>query len=116
MIRRGEIWIANFNPTRGNQIGRIRPALVIQDDALLNSLSPTIVVLPLSSLVDFSAAEELSLFVRLEARDRLLKPSVILVQQPRTVDRTRIGQGPLTRLSDAEMARVDRVLGLVLGL
>ena len=34
MIRRGDIWVANLNPGRGREIGKIRPVLVIQDDAL----------------------------------------------------------------------------------
>ena len=31
---RGEIWTINFNPTRGDEIQKKRPAIVISSDAL----------------------------------------------------------------------------------
>ncbi len=31
--KRGEIWLANFNPTVGAEIRKIRPAIVISSDA-----------------------------------------------------------------------------------
>jgi len=39
----------------------------------------------------------------------------VLVEQPRTLDRVRPGEGPLTELSDAEMGRVEESLLAVLG-
>ena len=39
----------------------------------------------------------------------------MVVEQPHTLDRTRLGEGPLTELSDAEMARVEESLLAVLG-
>jgi len=39
MIRRGEVWVANLIPNRGREIGKIRPALVMQADAL-TSIGP----------------------------------------------------------------------------
>jgi mRNA interferase MazF len=32
--RRGEIWLVNFDPSIGAEIQKVRPALVIQDDAI----------------------------------------------------------------------------------
>ena len=31
-MKRGEVWVANLNPTRGREVGKIRPVLVIQGD------------------------------------------------------------------------------------
>jgi mRNA interferase MazF len=39
-----------------------------------------------------------------------------MVDQVRTLDRRRIGEGPLTQLTDLEMAAVERALAGVLGL
>jgi mRNA interferase MazF len=39
-----------------------------------------------------------------------------LIDQPRTLDRSRIGDGPLTRLTEREMAAVETTLKAVLGL
>jgi len=45
-MRRGEIWVANLNPNRGQEVGKIRPVVVIQDDLLLETALPTVLVLP----------------------------------------------------------------------
>ena len=34
MIKRGEIYLANLNPKRGNEVGKLRPALILQIDSL----------------------------------------------------------------------------------
>lgn len=104
--------MANFNPARGRETGKVRPALIIQADQLGPETTPYVVVLPLSSLVDSPTRWQLAL----PARDRLLKPSRILVDQPRTLDRARLGEGPLTRLSESELRQVEQALKLLLGL
>jgi len=47
-IERGDICLVNFNPSKGKEIGKIRPAVVFsknEDNQILN----TVVVLPISS-------------------------------------------------------------------
>jgi len=39
-----------------------------------------------------------------------------VVDQPRALDRTRLGEGPLTLLTPAELAAVERSLRVVLGM
>ena len=41
--------------------------------------------------------------------------SQVVVDQPRTLDRRRLGEGPLTELLPHEMARVEESLLAVLG-
>ena len=41
--------------------------------------------------------------------------SQVVVDQPRTLDRRRLGEGPLTELSHDEMARVEESVLAVLG-
>lgn len=48
-MRRGEVWVANLNPTRGQQVGKVRPVLILQNDALHAGISPTVICLPLTS-------------------------------------------------------------------
>ena len=45
-IRRGQIWIANLNPNRGREVGKIRPVLVVQGDWLTAAQSRTVIVRP----------------------------------------------------------------------
>jgi mRNA interferase MazF len=49
-------------------------------------------------------------------RDRLNEPCQIVVDQPRALDRTRLGDGPLTILTRTELAAVERSLRVVLGM
>ena len=111
-IRRGQVWIANLNPNRGREVGKIRPVLIVQGDWLSAAQSRTVVVLPLTSDV---RPETEPLRVTIEARDGLQPESQVVVDQPRTLDRRRLGQGPLTELTQDEMTRVEASLLAVLG-
>ena len=112
-MRRGEIWTVNLNPARGREIGKIRPALVIQADELTDHGAEMVVVLPLTTQTrpGFKRWR-----ITLTARDRLLKECQVVVDQPRALDRSRIGEGPLATLTAEELARVERSLLAVLGI
>ena len=111
-LRRGEIWVANLNPNRGQEIGKVRPVLIVQGDWLTDAQSRTVVVLPMTSYV---RPEVHPLRVTVVARGRLRADSQVVVEQPRTLDRDRIGDGPLTELTAAEMTHVEESLLAVLG-
>ena len=111
-LRRGEIWVANLNPNRGQEIGKIRPVLIVQGDWLTDAQSRTVVVLPMTSDV---RPEMHPLRVTVVARGRLRADSQVVVEQPRTLDRDRIGDGPLTELTFAEMSQVEESLLAVVG-
>lgn len=112
-MRRGEIWTANLNPSRGREIGKLRPVLIIQADELIDAGVPMLVVLPLTTQV-YPAFKVWRIGV--PARDRLKEACQIVVDQPRALDRTRIGDGPLTALTRVELAAVERSLRVVLGM
>ncbi len=112
-MRRGEIWTANLNPSRGAEIGKIRPVLIVQADELIDAATPMVVVLPLTTRV----YPEFKLWrVTVPARDRLKDACQVVVDQPRALDRARIGDGPLTALTVPELAAVERGLRVVLGM
>ncbi len=113
IIRRGEIWVANLNPPRGQEIGKIRPVLVFQDNALTAIETTMIVILPLTTQVYPSFKQWR---VTVTARHRLLRDCQIIVDQPRTLDRSRFGEGPLATLSEAEMEAVERAFLGVCGM
>lgn len=112
-IQRGQIWIANLNPNRGREVGKVRPVLVVQGDWLSVAQKRTVVVLPLTSQVRRDAEP---LRITIGARDGLRIDSQVIVDQPRTLDRARLGEGPLTELSVSEMRNIERSLLAVLGL
>lgn len=113
MMRRGEIWAANLNPGRGREIAKIRPVLVIQDNALTASGTPMVVILPLTTQI-YPAFKLWRIMI--EPRDRLLKKCQVVVDQPRALDRDRFGEGPLTTLTEKELTAVERSLKGVMGL
>ena len=56
---------------------------------------------------DFMRSENEALQVLIPACDRLLRDCWAMAEQPRALDRNRMGAGPLTRLSAAEMAALE---------
>ncbi len=112
-MKRGEIWVGNLNPNRGAEVGKVRPVLVIQEDRLTEVGLPTVVVLPLTTQTR-PGLRHLRVLIR--ARERLQQDCQVMVEQPRTLDRNRLGEGPLTRLTSEELAQVDQALHVLLGL
>jgi mRNA interferase MazF len=51
--KRGEIWLANFDPTVGSEIRKIRPAVVISSDAV--GKLPVKLVAPITDWKDYFA-------------------------------------------------------------
>lgn len=112
-MKRGEIWVANLNPGRGAEVGKVRPVLIMQADWLDLPKSGTVVILPLTSKVDPLLEP---LHPTLPAREGLRHASQALPDQIRTLDRRKIGQGPVARVSPLEMEAVEKSLKAVLGL
>lgn len=111
--RRGEVWVANLNPNRGAEVGKIRPVLILQDDGFLGGELETILVSPMTTQVRHRVAP---LRVTIPARDRLRKDCQVMVDQTRALDAERFGAGPLTRLTEDEQTAVERSLRTLLGL
>lgn len=112
-MRRGEVWIANLNPSRGAETGKIRPVLVLQADFLIAQGEPTIIVVPLTTQVRPS---KVPLHVTIPARGDLRQACQVMPEHPRTIDRRRLVTGPLTSLTPAEMAAVERSFLVVVGM
>jgi mRNA interferase MazF len=112
-VKRGEVWIANLNPPRGREVGKIRPVLIVQADELTAEATPLAIVLPLTT--QLRPASRLWR-VSLAARGRLQQDCQVMIDQPRSLDRARFGDGPLTTLTGEEMAAVERGLRLALGM
>jgi mRNA interferase MazF len=112
-MRRGEVWLGNLSPNRGMEVGKVRPVLILQADFLIAQGEPTVVVLPLTTQV---RASKEPLHVTIPKRDDLEQACQVMTEQPRTLDRQRLIEGPLTRLTADEMQRVERSFRAVVGL
>jgi mRNA interferase MazF len=112
-MRRGEVWVANLNPNRGGETGKIRPVVIFQENRLTEAGLPTVITLPLTTQLR-KGLEPLR--IRLAARDRLEKDCYIVVEQIRAIDRDRMGEGPLTKLTADEMKALERGVRGVTGI
>jgi mRNA interferase MazF len=112
-FKNGEIWLANLNPGRGTEPGKVRPVLLVQNQALLDVNHPSTLIIPLTTnLVD--DAEPLRL--RVMAQDGLDKDSDLLIDQLRAIDNKSLVGGPLLHLDSESLLRVYRAVAEVLGM
>jgi mRNA interferase MazF len=105
-MKRGEIYLVNLDPVLGSETGKIRPAIVLQND-LANRSSPTVTVVPLTSNLDRCHPFQVLLPA---AETGLSKDSKALCEQIRTVARQRLGSGCIGKLSAARLAQVRTAL------
>lgn len=109
-MKRGEIYMAELDPVIGSEQGGRRPVLIVQNDRG-NRYSPTVIVVPLTSS---ERKPGLPTHVYLpKGSGGLKKPSVVLCEQVRTLEKTRLTRymGSL----DAENLReVERALSVSL--
>ena len=105
-MRRGEIWLARLNPNTGAEAGKVRPVLILLDDALLATGMSPILCIPLTSKLFKNLA---SLRIQITPRGRLLKPCYTMPEQVRALDRGRFDDGPLATLTQEEITQVERL-------
>ena len=106
MVSRGEIWLVNLNPIKkNNEMGKIRPVLIYQNDELNHSDYPTTIILPLStSLID----DAQPIRFRIKKRDKLEEDSDIVITQIRAIDNSRFIE-KLATLSNLELTEVKKL-------
>ncbi len=110
-IRRGDIFTVDFEPVRGSEQGKARPALVIQND-IGNRYSPTLIVAAITS----GKYTPFDVNVAVKAPEGgLANDSLILLNQIRTIDKTRLGRY-WGRVSPQTMTQIDEALKISLGL
>jgi len=106
IIKRGDIVLANFEPIKGHEQGGIRPALIIQND-ISNKFSPVVIVAAITSKIP---EKQFPTNVSLTKEDSGLdKDSTILLNQVRTIDKTRIIR-KISTLDGFIMKKVDMAL------
>ena len=108
LIKRGDIFYADLNPTVGSEQGGVRPVLVVQNN-VGNKHSPTVVVVPISSV------RKKDLPVHIQIRySGVPRNSTVLAEQIRTIDRRRL-QKYVGSLDREFMKEIDRILKISIG-
>jgi mRNA interferase MazF len=112
ILKRGDIVLVNLDPVKGSEQGKIRPALIIQNN-VGNRYSPTIIIAPITSKV---MKKQFPTDVIINSdMSKLKKDSTILLSQIRTIDKIRIIK-KLTTLNNETMKNVDMAIKVSLEL
>jgi len=105
VLNRGDICLINFNPSKGGEIGKLRPA-VIMSDAEENSILNTCIVIPLSTVIEKNALPYRFTILK---RDRLLHDSDACIYEIRSLSKTRIKE-KLSSLSKNEIEIIQKAI------
>jgi len=105
-MRRGDLVTVALQ----GDLGKPRPALVIQSD--LFDTHPSVTILPVTS--ELRDAPLFRIAVNPEESNGLSRPSQVMVDKPQSVAREKVGE-VFGRLDDGAMLAVNRALAVFLG-
>ncbi len=104
-FNRGDICLVNFNPAKGKEIGKLRPAIILsckEDNAILD----TAIVIPLSSVIE---PDTMPYRFHITSRDNLEQNSDACIYEIRALSKTRIKE-KLSKLNDDEINSIQKCL------
>jgi mRNA interferase MazF len=107
-MRRGDV----VTVAAAGDYGKLRPAIIVQTDALPENHASVVVCQLTSELAD---APDLRVTIEPEPENGLQLTSQVMVDKPVTIRRERIGR-KIGRLGNQDMARPGNALAFVLGL
>jgi len=111
-LKRGDVYYADLRPVIGSEQGGIRPVLIIQND-MGNKHSPTVICAAITSKL---TKHKLPTHIDLAcAKYEMVKDSVILLEQLRTIDKKRL-KDKVCHLDDFIMEQVNEALKISLEL
>ena len=104
-LSRGDIVLVNFNPAKGGEMGKLRPAIVLSDIDD-NEILSTIIVIPLSTVIEKDALPYRFL---IKARDKLEKDSDACIYEIRALSKIRV-KDKLSILTSDELKVIQNAL------
>lgn len=111
-VKRGDIFYADLSPVIGSEQGGVRPVLIVQND-VGNRYSPTVICAAITSQMNKA---KLPTHIEVDSKVySLVKDSVILLEQIRTIDKKRLRE-KTGHLDENMMRKVDKALLVSLGL
>ena len=109
-VRRGDIYYADLSPVVGSEQGGVRPVVVIQNN-MGNKYSPTTIVAAITSKEDKA---QMPTHVRVKV-EGLSRTSIILLEQIRTIDKSRL-RTYVNTLAPDMMEKIDESLLISIGI
>ena len=110
-VKRGEVWLADLNPTRGSEQGGTRPVIIFQND-IVSRFSTTVITIPLTTNLRRASLPTCLLIPTGEGG--LAQDSGALCYQLRVLDRTRL-QRKLGELTPETLTNLEGIVLLTLG-
>ncbi|MBQ9793140.1 MAG: type II toxin-antitoxin system PemK/MazF family toxin [Clostridia bacterium] len=111
IVKRGELYFADLSPVVDSEQGGIRPVLVVQND-IGNKYSPTVIAAAITSKLNKA---KLPTHIELSSKEYgLEKDSVVLLEQIRTIDKTRLKE-KIGELNTFKMSQVNKAMMISLG-
>ena len=110
-LKRGEVWLANLDPTQGSEQAGIRPVIIFQND-IVSQFSTTTIAIPLTTN-QRRASLPICMLIK-QGDGGLTQDSVALCFQMRVLDKTRLTRR-LGQLSLETITRLEEVVLLTLG-
>ena len=112
IVKRGDMFYADLSPVIGSEQGGIRPVLIIQND-VGNKYSPTVIAAAITSQ---TTKNRLPTHISINSNEYgLVKDSVILAEQIRTIDKSRLKE-KIGQVDPFTMNLVNNALGVSFGL
>ena len=111
--RRCEVWIVDFNPTKGVEIQKQRPAIVISSDAL--GKLPLKIVAPITGWRENFSSNIWHVQLKPSSENGLSKESAVDILQVRSVDTSRF-MSRLGYIREAQMEEIVQALAAVIEL
>jgi len=109
---RGDIYYADLGTGIGSEQNGYRPVLIIQNN-VGNLHSPTVIVAAITSKVEEKAKLPTHYFMN---ADSVLKiPSLVLLEQIRTIDKKRL-DSYIGHLNDVHIKNIDNAICISLGI
>ena len=106
IIKRGDVFYADLRPVIGSEQGGVRTVLIIQND-VGNRHSPTVICAAITSKMNKA---KLPTHVELDSHVyNMMKDSVILLEQLRTIDKQRL-KDKVCHLDDQILEKVEQAL------
>ena len=113
-LLRGDIYLVNLDPIVGKEIGKARPAVVIQND-IGNKFSPVTIIAPISSVKEIT--KPLPIMIPLQKGEGGLKEeSYVDCGQIRTIDKEQRLITKFGSLDKEKMLAVDKAIKISLAL
>ncbi len=112
VVKRGDVFYADLRPVIGSEQGGVRPVLIIQND-MGNRYSPTVICAAITSQLHKA---NLPTHVSLDAEHyKLVKDSVVLLEQIRTIDKCRLRE-KVCHLDEDIILQINKALEISLSL